>query len=143
MTKPTLVIFSHGKIIGATTDIANGTFINDPKNPLQLGCAVDVKHVIITAEAKALIKGCVRSGGSFGLLMLTEHADPSGEFVEASVSVFGKWIHMFDTSGPLLGRDCDLSVLDKIEVDYSIEIPKEFISAALTLLEESGSALLH
>lgn len=127
----TLQIFSHGSVLGAKSDIDNGTFINDIHADGQMGVVIALNEISITADAKDLLMQCDRDGGSFAPIMITRH---EGEGVDAhgkgSIGMMGFGCHLFDTTEPLLSRDCDVTLLDDVEVDNDIEIPQGFIDAA-------------
>ncbi len=103
----------------------NGKFINDPTAPGQLGSVVSTTEVGMTAEAKALIKGARREGGSFAALMLTKH---EGTAVEAhgksSIGILGGFKAHFGTDIEI-GRDCDKSVLDDCQL-IEMEVPEDY-----------------
>lgn len=104
-------IFAYKGNLGATTDLENGKFINKPLDPGQLGCVISTKEASITTEAKELLKRARREGGSFAEIMLTRHSDGSG----TSIGFLGFRKHNFGKDF-CVSRDCDLSVLDDIEV---------------------------
>ena len=117
-------IFSYKGNLGATTDIENGVFINDVMGEGQLGCVVSTDQIEITEGAKEMIRNAKREGGSFATIMLTDHNDGG-----SSIGLMGFNKHHFGTSIEI-GRDCELSVLDKCEVVGDEIIPddyKEFI----------------
>lgn len=120
----TLLFFTYRGNLAATTDIANGSFINEPMAPSQLGCVVDTKNVAMTSEAKKIIKSAGRESGSFAVLMLISHANKKPW--EGSVAVMGWHKHHFGTNVKI-GRECDLEVLDHIEIDDGIQIPEDYI----------------
>lgn len=115
-------IFSYKNIIGATTDIESGVFLNNPKEGGQLGCVISTKEVDITKEAKELIRGAKKEGGSFAPIMLTKHADGSG----SSIGLMGFYKHMFAGEDLCIGRTCDLEVLNDCN-EIEIELPEDFI----------------
>lgn len=117
-------IFAYKGWLGATTDLENGKFINNPKEQGQLGCVVHTSEIEISKEAKDIIREAKREGGSFAGLMLTKHADGSG----ASIGLMGFWKHNYGTE-PMIGRVCDLSILDDMpETDVPVpEDYKEFV----------------
>lgn len=104
-------IFAHKGNLGVVT---GDKFINDPTAPGQLGSVVDPKECVITTEAKELIKKSRRAGGSFAELMLDKN----------SIGVMG-WGHIDFGDDFEIGRDCQLSVLDDLEVDENI-LPEEY-----------------
>lgn len=104
-------IFAYKGNLGATTDPENGKFLNKPLEEGQLGCVISTKEVMITAEAKELLKKARREGGSFAEIMLIKHNDGSG----SSVGLLGFRKHHFGQDF-CISRDCDLSVLDDIEI---------------------------
>lgn len=118
-------IFEYKGFIGATTDLENGEFINDPTEDGQLGCVVASENVDISPTAKKVIKESYqREGGSFAEFMLTSYSDDSG----SSVGFLGFHRHHLGRS-VCIGRDCDLDVLDNLN-EVEIEVPddyKEFI----------------
>ena len=112
-------IFSYKNFIGAETDLDKGVFLNDPRGNGQLGCVVALEEIEITKEAKDLLRKATREGGSFAPIMIDE----------GSIGLLGHWKHLFNLDAPVLSRDCDLSVLDKL-ADSEIAIPQEFKAAA-------------
>lgn len=126
----TLRIFSHKGIVGAESDMDNGEFLNNPHGDGQIGCVVSVDNCVITSDAKSIISKCSREGGSFSSLMLTLHdesiKDKSGA---GSVGVLGFHCHMLGNGDKMIGRLCEKSVLDLIDVDDDMNIPKDFIDA--------------
>ena len=127
-------IFAHRGVVGAVTDMENGKFINDPMGGGQLGCVIDVNEVEMTTAAKEAIRGAGREGGSFAPIMLTQHADEVGG---ASIGLFGRGFHLFHGEDLKIGRTCDLSVLDQIEINDDLEIPQreEFESYVDSLID--------
>jgi hypothetical protein len=113
-------IFAYKGVIGAETDLDNGTFINNPKSSGQLGCVIDTKEVDITQDAVNLIKKAPREGGSFAPIMLTKHSDGG-----SSIGLMGFWKHLFGGDDLCIGRTCDVNVLDDCNI-VDIEIPIEF-----------------
>lgn len=109
-------IFAYKNFIGAETDVDNGIFLNDPKGESQLGCVIPLEEIEITKEAKQLLRKATREGGSFAPVMLNE----------GSIGLLGFSSHLFNVDKPMLSRDCDLSVLDKL-ADSDIEVPAVFI----------------
>jgi hypothetical protein len=59
-------IFEYKGVIGI---IAGDKFVNDPAKPGQLGCIVDGKDIIISAEALALLKQVKKSHDAIGDVM--------------------------------------------------------------------------
>ncbi len=113
-------IFAYKGNLGATTDLDKGKFLNDPKAGGQLGCVIHVDEVIISKEAKDIIRGARRTGGSFAGLMLTKHSDGSG----ASIGLGGFGKHHFGTDVEI-GRTCDKTILDKMP-DSEVEAPQDY-----------------
>jgi hypothetical protein len=113
-------IFAYKGNLGATTDPENGKFLNNPLDEGQLGCVISTKEATITAEAKELFKKARREGGSFAEIMLTRHNNGSG----SSIGLLGLRKHHFGQDF-CISRDCDLSVLDDIEV-VETEAPEDY-----------------
>lgn len=114
----TLTFFAHDGVVGAVADLEDGIFANDIHGKGQLGIVVLVEHCAISEEAKAILKGSKREGGSFASLMLTEHNDG-----KASVGLLGFGKYLVE---PVIGRLCQLSVLEKITVIPN-NPPRDFI----------------
>lgn len=120
---PTLKIFAYKGHVGALIDM-DGKFINNPKGGGQLGCVVDVTETTITKEAKEILKGVGREGGSFAPLMLTEHHDGG-----ASIGVMGFGaVYLGKQSDIKIGRTCDKSALDRCTLTEE-EAPADFKEA--------------
>lgn len=113
-------IFTYKGNLGATTDLNNGKFINNPKAGGQLGCVIDTKEIEITKEAKQMIRQARREGGSFAAMMLTKHSDGSG----SSIGLMGFWKHHYGKEVSI-GRDCDMSILDDC-LETNIEAPQDY-----------------
>lgn len=120
MSTKTASIFAYKEHLGATTDLKNGKFLNDPTSSGQLGCVISSKEVQITPEAKKLLKQSRREGGSFAEVMLTKHSDGSG----SSIGIIGFGKHYLG-SKVSIGRDCDISVLDDAE-EVEFPVPDDF-----------------
>lgn len=119
----TLKIFSHGKFVGAESDIENGRFLNDINLGGQLGVVVDVKDIEITSAALSIMRNHKREAGSFSSVMLT--ADKEGGF---SIAVLGFGNHLLTDNGCLTySRNCDTEVLDNLLINGNMEIPQSFI----------------
>jgi hypothetical protein len=103
-------------MIGANTDLDNGQFLNDPHGVGQMGCVVSTDQIEITQGAKDLLSNAQREGGSFAPIMI----------MKGSIGLMGFGCHAFDTTEPVLSRDCDLSVLDTLETT-DLEVPQDFI----------------
>lgn len=126
----TLKIFVYKGVVGATTDVENGTFLNDLSTPGNMGAVVLTQHVVMTQEAKDLILQARREGGSFAPLMLTRHSkDAVTNPGEASVGVLGLGHHLIsdypESKHVLIGRDCSLEILDEITVE-EFDAPQGF-----------------
>jgi len=117
-------IFAYKGALGAETDIDNGTFLNDPKGPNQMGVVIPSSEVDITKEAKELLKNASRESGSFSGIMLTKHSDGSGN----SIGLLGFWKHLFLKDDITIGRDCDKEIIDDFN-ETIIEIPQGFKDA--------------
>lgn len=117
----TAKIFEYKGNVGIEIDMENGKFLNDPTEPMQLGCVIEASDVAISKEAKDIIKNARHSGGSFSELMLTKHA---GEDAGSSVGIlgFGK-VHLGKNFE--LGRACTKSVIDDC-VEIPNEVPAEY-----------------
>lgn len=112
-------------MVDLDADKANG-LINDPSDGNQLGCVIKSDCIDITKDAKELIRGANRTGGSFSGLMLTEHtAKASEKFGKSSFGIMGFGKVAIDRADIKVGRDCELSVLDDMN-EVEIEVPKEF-----------------
>ena len=123
----TLKIFEYKGEVGAISDLANGTFMNriDDTFSNQVGVVVSTKEVIISPSALEIMKNKYRrSGGSFASTMLS----PANEYFDSSIALIGFSLHVLtDEIGNIeYGTQCDLSVLDDIEVDSNIEVPDGF-----------------
>lgn len=120
-------IFTFNGHLGATSDLDNGVFINDPKRPGQLGVVASTSEVQITKEAKELIKGAKREGGSFAPIMLTKHSETAiKEHGKSSIGLMGFIKHYFGDSNQItISRDCDLEVLNDCE-EIEMEAPEDF-----------------
>lgn len=120
----TLSIFEYKGIVGGNTDMINGKFRNDVKQPGQMGCVVSAEDTIVSPAALALLRKSKREGGSFAQFMLTACSDGTND-----VCVLGFNKHMItdDISNKIIkiGRECDLSVLDHVIVQ-DIEAPEDF-----------------
>lgn len=121
----TLKIFAYNGSVGAESDIENGTFINDIESEGQLGVVVSVNDTVITSEALNIMKtNYKREGGSFAPVMIIRTDSDSASNCIALMG-FGK--HGVAIKEPVFfSRDCDLTVLDEIEIDDAIEIPDDF-----------------
>jgi hypothetical protein len=113
-------IFAYKGVVGAITDLQNGKFLNTPTAAGQLGCVVSTDEVQITKEAKEVIKGAPREGGSFAAIMLTKHNDG-----KSSISLMGFRYHAFFGKDLCIGRNCDTSILNDCE-EVEIEVPSDF-----------------
>lgn len=122
-------IFSHNGIIGAETDIENGKFINDVRGQGQMGCVISTDECVITTEAREILRGAPREGGSFAPIMLTKHEGAPAEHGDASIGLFGFGKHIFAEGDICIGRTCSKEILDLIEVDDEMEIPEDFKKA--------------
>jgi hypothetical protein len=111
-------IFSYKNAIGATTDLDNGIFLNNPKAEGQIGCVVSLDEVEITAEAQSLLQTVPLESGSFGMLMINK----------SSIALTGFWVHLYIGEDLCLGRDADLSGILAL-TPTEIELPVEFIEA--------------
>ncbi len=122
-----LLIYAHNGSVGATSDLENGSFLNDFKADGQMGLVVAVENVSITSKALELMKtNHTRAGGSFSGIMVTRSASESHP---NSIGVMGFGLHGIAIGGPTeFSRDCDLTVLDEIEVDDDMTIPADFIA---------------
>lgn len=121
----TLQIFEYNSEVGATSDVENGTFLNDPDGPNQLGVVVSVEDAVISPAALAIMKNnCAYDGGSFAAVMLTEANDNQ----KSSIGIMGYGKHKLTNEQGLVvySRDCRPPVLDEIEVSDDIEVPQEF-----------------
>lgn len=116
--KPTTRVFAHLGIIGVQTDITSGTFLNDPTAEGQMGCVVPLENVVMTTEAKDLLRSAKREGGSFAAIMIDTKTFAHMGFSHV----------MFDANENLISRDCDLSGLDLIAEDLE-PVPEGFITA--------------
>lgn len=118
--KKTLSIFSHKNYIGIITDTENGEFLNDIKSPSQLGCIVEIKNVEITEKAKNLLKAKgKRCFDSISPLMLIA-SEP------ATVGVMGFGKTFLDIEDEIFSRDCDVSLLDQINLMDEADVPRDF-----------------
>lgn len=105
-------IFAYKGNVGVEID-EQGKFINDPFDGMQLGSVVSTDEIEISAEAKAIIYGAGREGGSFAELMLTEHADTAvAEHGRSSMCFFGPVGKVHLGADFKIGRTCTKSVLD-------------------------------
>lgn len=120
-----VTIFEHNGTVGAESDIENGSFINDVEDPNQLGIIFKPEHARITTKALDLIKSSRKSDSGFAAIMLTnEEVGKHG----ASIGFIGFYKHILSDSGRAdISRDSDLSVLDLIEIDDTIEAPEDFV----------------
>lgn len=122
----TLKIFAYKNSVGAVSDMENGSFINDVKDNNQLGVVVSVHDASITTEALKLMKtNFKKAGGSFSSVMLTR--SETDEYPN-SICLLGFGKHGIAINESVTyGRECDVSVLNEIEIDDSIDIPEDFI----------------
>jgi hypothetical protein len=128
VTKPTTRVFAHLGIIGVQTDITSGTFLNDPTADGQMGCVVPLENVVMTSEAKELLRSAKREGGSFAAIMIDTK----------TFSYMGFSHAMFNANEKLISRDCDLSGLDSITEDLE-PVPEGFITAVeRAMLQDNG-----
>ena len=112
--------------MGTITDPENGLFLNDPKQPGQLGVVIPVEEIDITSEAISLLKAAKREGGSFSSIMLTRH---SSDDVKSKASIgllggLGKSI--FTGENLMIGKDCDTAILDMCTIKKDI-LPLNFV----------------
>ena len=114
-------IFAYKGIIGATTDLDSGKFINNPKSKSQLGCVISSKEIEITKEAKELLRCAPREGDSFAPIMLTRHTNGT-----SSIGLIGFHTHLFKGKNLCIGRTCDIEILNDMD-DTDIMIPEGFI----------------
>ena len=123
----TLTIFSYKGSVGANSDLENGKFINDINGSGQMGVVVAVENVVITSEALDLMKtNFRREGGSFASTMVTRSETDD---YPSSIAVMGFGMHGVAICTQVeYSRDCDLTVLDEIEVDDKIIVPEDFIA---------------
>ena len=112
----TAKVFSHKHVIGVTIDVENGTFLNDPTQAGQLGCVIPIAEIVITPEAKELLRNAKREGGSFAPNMI----------MNDSIGFLGFSHCAFDTTEPVISRDCILATLDLLKTE-AIEVPTDFI----------------
>lgn len=118
----TLKLFAYKGYLAADIDIKNGTFMNDIHGASQLGCVIDTDHVIITPEAKAILDGAGREGGSFANIMLTRSKENSS----IGVLGFGKVLLQSPGKPVLVSRDCDKTILQQCSV-VDFPVPQDFI----------------
>ena len=119
-------IFAYEGVLGAITDPENGLFLNDPKQPGQLGVVIPVEEIDITSEAISLLKAAKREGGSFSSIMLTRHS-ANDMTSKASIGLLGGLGKAVFTGDDLMiGRDCDTSILDMCTVKEDI-LPLDFV----------------
>ena len=111
-------IFAYKGILGAETDLENGVFLNNPLASGQLGCIIPIEQIEITQEAIDLLKTVPRERGSFAPIMLMKN----------HIGLLGFSKHLFQGEDLCIGRQCDLSTLDKLTVvDYLPVDFKQFI----------------
>ncbi len=127
-------MFSHKGHIGITIP-SDTPFINDPSNPDELGVVISTQNVLITQEAKDHIKlHHTHVGGSFSPFMLTKHAEEIHEqYGKSSIGILGHADKVYMGEEMILGRDCDLSVLDDCEVTAD-PAPEDFVAAVEKML---------
>lgn len=116
-------IFAYRGNLGATTDLKEGKFINDPTTAGQLGCVVATTEVEISKEAKDILRNAKREGGSFAEVMLTRHS-PESKIPGSSIGLLGFHKHHFGKE-VRIGRVCDTSILDDIP-DSEVEAPQDY-----------------
>lgn len=121
--KITAEIFAYRGHLGVDIDMT-ADFINDPQSKSQMGCVIDSKNILMTSEAKELIRTAQREPGSFAPIMLTRHSDGA----RSSMGFLGFGKILYKPEDILIGRDCDMSVLDDIK-EHDIPIPAEFSGA--------------
>lgn len=114
------LIFAYKGHLGSFTDLENGKFINNPKEPGQLGCVISTKEALINKEAAEMLRNAAREGGSFASIMLTKHSDGSG----SSIGLLGGG-KMYFGEKIEIGRTCDKSIINDIEIDETI-VPEDF-----------------
>lgn len=126
----TLNIFEYAGDLGAESDMANGTFLNDVTSDTQLGVVVAVEEVTISQEAIDVIRNAQREGGSFACMMLTKHSPEASDehSTSASIGMLGRGYHWIKSGEAVLGRTCDISVLDMMKVVPN-NPPEEFMAA--------------
>ncbi len=114
----TLKFFEYKGVVGATSDVENGKFINDINDPNNMGVVVDVTECTISQAAKDILLKSGRERGSVAPLMLTNCDDGT-----SCVAVFGFERHLVS---PSIGRICDVDVLHKIQIVEN-DPPADFI----------------
>ncbi|AXF41448.1 hypothetical protein SHAb15599_00086 [Acinetobacter phage SH-Ab 15599] len=126
MKKYTLHIFEYKGMVAAHSDLESKDLIaNSP-----LGIVVSTKHSCITQAAKDILKDNYKRGnGTFAPVMLTRH-DSSivQQYGIGHVALFGHGKHIVRKKDDYMNisRDCDLSILDELDV-VEIETPADFI----------------
>jgi len=122
----TLKIFAYKNSVGAVSDMENGSFINDVKADGELGISVSVHDTVITSEALKIMKtNFKKNSGSFSNVMLTRSKTDK---YPNSIGLLGFGKHGIAINESVTyGRECDVSVLNEIDIDDSIDIPEDFI----------------
>lgn len=114
-------IFSHKGVLGASTDLKDGKFINNPVAPGQIGCIISTKEIQITKKAKELIANAPKKGITSPITLI-KHAGSKG----SAIGLAGHWKHVFANDTLSISQTCDITVLNDIEV-VKMKVPTEFI----------------
>lgn len=112
-------IFAYKNIVGIS---AGDKFINDPTQPGQLGCVVDIKEIEISQEAFDVLGKLKKCGGSFADVMCWK-----GAGLNEGQTYFA-WLGGFKTMITLQNeadRDFNPSLLKPQIVD-NLEVPQDF-----------------
>lgn len=120
-------IFSYNGCIGIESDVSAEGYFNDPSAEGQMGLVTPPHMIEITSEAKEMLRTAPRDRGTFAPIMLTRH-DPSihEEHGSCSIGILGFHKHLITFDDGVISRNCDVTVLDELDVNDDIEIPQEF-----------------
>lgn len=111
-------IFEYKGGIAAISDPSKyEELLNNLSTGSHMGIVMKTEDVGITEEAMKRLKKARREAGSFAAIMLTKH-DPSIHEIagKSSLCLFGFENHLFCGDDLCIGRTCDLSALDDVEV---------------------------
>lgn len=119
-------IFCYKGYIGVKTDLENGKFLNNPKDPTELGCMISVNQTTISTEAFDRFKKGYRRDykNPIGDIMLTKHPEEIKGKFRYSITIFGSGIHFLGKT-PRITKDCFLNALGAMELVPN-NVPPEF-----------------
>lgn len=114
-------IFEYEGHVGAIMP-ENGKYLDDIRDPNQLGVVIDTKEVLITQKAKDILLNAKKDARSFAGLMFTRHGDGTSSI---GITHKGK-VYLGTQETIVIGMHCDQSVLHDCEIN-EFEAPEDFM----------------